>query len=102
MTGDEVALGKVSYDSSGLRVGSMEVPRKMLSIGAAALMGSASKTAEALGMEPPMAVVAGDMGDGSGSRRVYKFLIEEGGRTGATTVTLHYILPLRKEFVDFV
>jgi len=46
--------------------------------------------------------VAGDMGEGNGSRGVYKYLIEEGGRTGATTVTLHYILPLRKEFIDFV
>src|SRR5208283_4034206 len=55
-----------------------------------------------LGMETPIGLVAGDTGDGSGSRLVYRYLIEKAGGLGVTTVTMHYILPLRKEFMDFV
>jgi NAD(P)H-hydrate repair Nnr-like enzyme with NAD(P)H-hydrate dehydratase domain len=49
-----------------------------------------------------MSVVAGDLGDGGGSKLVYKFLTEEAGGLGPSTVTLHYILPLRNEFLSFV
>src|SRR5208283_3878501 len=55
-----------------------------------------------LGMEAPIGLVARDAGDGSGSRLVYRYLIESAGGLGVTTVTMHYILPLRKEFMDFV
>src|SRR5208283_4912496 len=55
-----------------------------------------------LGMEAPIGLVARDAGDGSGSRLVYRYLIESAGGLGVSTVTLHYILPLRKEFMDFV
>jgi NAD(P)H-hydrate repair Nnr-like enzyme with NAD(P)H-hydrate dehydratase domain len=74
----------------------------MLSIGATAMMAAALRTTEALGIEPPMSVVAGDLGDGGGSKLVYRYLTEDAGGLGPTTVTLHYILPLRNEFLSFV
>lgn len=83
-------------------IGQTEIPKEMHSIGAVAMMAAASKTAEALGLEPPMSVIAGDLGDGLGSRIVYKYLTEDAGALGASAVTVHYILPLRKEFIDFV
>lgn len=83
-------------------IGDLRVPQELLSIGATAMMAAALKTTEALGIEPPMCVVAGDLGDGAGSRMVYKYLTEDAGGLGATTLTLHYILPLRNEFLEFV
>lgn len=89
-------------DGRSMRVGELEIPREMLSIGATAMMAAALKTTKALGVEPPMSVVAGDLGEGGGSKMVYKFLTEEAGGLGPSTVTLHYILPLRNEFLAFV
>jgi hypothetical protein len=98
---NSITVGPVKYDGASMSVGARQIPTEMRSIGAAALMAAASKTAEALGTEAPIGLVAGDTGDGSGSRMVYKYLTEEAGGLGVSTVTLHYILPLRKEFMDF-
>jgi ADP-dependent NAD(P)H-hydrate dehydratase / NAD(P)H-hydrate epimerase len=99
---ESITVGRVKYDRGNMSVGARQIPTEMLSIGATALMAAASKTAEALGTEAPIGVVAGDIGDGSGSKMVYRYLTEEAGGMGVSTVTLHYILPLRKEFMDFV
>ncbi len=85
-----------------MRIGDTEVHADMLSIGATAMMAAALRTTQALGIEPPMSVVAGDLGDGVGSKMVYKYLTEEAASLDPSTVTLHYILPLRNEFLDFV
>lgn len=97
-----ISVGKIKYDRSAMYIGQTEIPKEMHSIGAVAMMAAASRTAEALGIEPPMSVVAGDLGDGAGSKMVYKYLTQDAGALGASTVTVHYILPLRKEFMDFV
>lgn len=102
MPSDSITVGQVRFDSGTLRIGEREVPREMLSIGATAMMAAAVKTTEAIGTEPPVSVVAGDLGDGEGSKLVYKFLTEDAGGLGPSTVTLHYILPLRNEFLSFV
>jgi len=99
---DSISVGEVRYDRVNMSVGGREIPAEMRSIGATALMAAASTAAEALGMEAPIGLVAGDVGDGSGSRMVYRYLTEEAGGLGVSTVTLHYILPLRAEFMDFV
>lgn len=99
---ESVTVGPVSYEGKTLRIGATEVPSEMLSIGATAMMAAAFKTTQALGTEPPMSVIAGDLGEGSGSKLVYKFLTEDAGGLGPSTVTLHYILPLRNEFLSFV
>jgi ADP-dependent NAD(P)H-hydrate dehydratase / NAD(P)H-hydrate epimerase len=97
-----ITVGRVKLDGRRMSIGNMEVPPDMLSIGATAMMAAALKTTQALGAEPPMSVVAGDLGDGAGSKLVYKFLTEEAGGLGPSIVTLHYILPLRNEFLGFV
>lgn len=97
-----VNVGNIKYDRSTMFIGQTEISREMLSIGAVAMMAAASKTAEALNIEPPMSVIAGDLGDGVGSKMVYRYLTQDAGALGASTLTLHYILPLRKEFMDFV
>ncbi len=102
LTTESVTVGQVKYDGETMHIGEMEVPKEMLSIGATAMMAAALKTTQALGTEPPMSVVAGDLGEGAGSKLVYKFLTEDAGGLGPSTVTLHYILPLRNEFLSFV
>ncbi|MCL4519525.1 MAG: sugar kinase [Thaumarchaeota archaeon] len=97
-----ITVGPVKYESNSLFVGERQIPPDSLSIGAAAMMAAALKTSQAIASEPPMAVIAGDMGDGMGSRNVYKFLTQDAGGLGASTVTVHYILPLRNEFLEFV
>lgn len=97
-----ITVGKVKYDGKSMWIGEKEIPRELLCIGATAMMAAAAKTAEALGLETPMSVVSGDLGDGAGSKLVYKYLTEEAGALGASAVTVHYILPLRKEFLDFI
>jgi hypothetical protein len=102
MPAGPVTVGQVRYDGRSLWIGGMEVPPQMLSIGATAMMAAALKTSQALGVEPPMSVVAGDLGEGEGSKLVYRYLTEDAGGMGPSTVTLHYILPLRNEFLSFV
>jgi NAD(P)H-hydrate repair Nnr-like enzyme with NAD(P)H-hydrate dehydratase domain len=97
-----VTVGQVKFKGRSMTIGNMSVGGDMLSIGATAMMAAASKTAEVLGIEPPMSIVAGDLGDGAGSKMVYEYLTEEAGGMGPSTVTLHYILPLRNEFLAFV
>ncbi len=102
ITDPSVTVGPVKYESNAMFIGEKQIPADSLSIGAAAMMAAALKTAQALGSEPPMAVIAGDMGDGKGSRNVYNYLTQDAGALGASTVTVHYILPLRNEFLEFV
>ncbi|MDG6995637.1 MAG: sugar kinase [Nitrososphaerota archaeon] len=97
-----ITVGPVKYESNSMFIGTTQIPGNALSIGAAAMMTAALRTTQALGLEPPMAVIAGDMGDGKGSRNVYKYLTQDAGGLGASTVTVHYILPLRNEFLEFV
>ena len=97
-----LTVGRVMLDGRRMSIGDREVPPEMLSIGATAMMAAAVKTTEALGGEPPMSVVAGDLGEGAGSKLVFQYLTEEAGGLGPSIVTLHYILPLRNEFLGFV
>lgn len=99
---ESITVGQVKYDGKTMRIGDKEIPADMLSIGATAMMAAALRTTQALGIEPPMSVVAGDLGDGAGSKMVYKYLTEEAAYLGPSTLTLHYILPLRNEFLSFV
>ena len=55
-----------------LRVGDQTIP---VIRGTTALMAAACTTATALGVEPPRAILAGDIGLGNGSTRVYEHLI---------------------------
>ncbi|MDG7028199.1 MAG: sugar kinase [Nitrososphaerota archaeon] len=98
----DIMVGPVKYGRGSMHIGERSIPEEALSIGATAMMAAAAVVAEAIGEEPPMAVVSGDLGDGAGSRKVYRFLTEEAGGIGASVVTLHYVLPLRTEFLDFV
>jgi hypothetical protein len=94
--------GTIKYDGKTISLGDRRIPEELVSLGAMAMMAASSTTAQALGIEPPMGVIAGDMGQGNGSLALYTYLTEEAGNLGASAVTMHYILPMRKPFMDFI
>jgi ADP-dependent NAD(P)H-hydrate dehydratase / NAD(P)H-hydrate epimerase len=74
-----------------LRVGDRTVP---VVRGTTALMAAACATATVLGCGPPRAILAGDIGLGDGSARVYEHLIRTlSDNDEIKTITFHYLLP---------
>ena len=97
--------GQVSYNDA-LRIGSdLEIPSAQLMHCTTAMMATAAVACQTLGVELPYGVTAGCIGDGSGSRMLYKFLTEQAESLGADVLTLHYIVPnskLIKQAVDAI
>lgn len=65
-----------------------------ISRGTPALAATASLAAEVLGAEHPRALLCGDTGNGSGSRMLYKHLVDNPERLGEYSgITFHYLMP---------
>lgn len=94
--------GYSKFDGKQLTIGELKIPDEAIMLGAAAMISAATVTCEALGITPPYAVVAGDLGEGSGSRVLYRFLAEDAERLSPDVITMHYILPNRDEFERFI
>jgi NAD(P)H-hydrate repair Nnr-like enzyme with NAD(P)H-hydrate dehydratase domain len=61
--------------------------------GTVALLAAAIKTSVVLKQAPPFAFLAGDIGTGEGSRRLYKFLVENLVKYDLKIIVFHYLLP---------
>jgi hypothetical protein len=61
--------------------------------GTPALMATAFVAAQALGIEPPEAMIVGDTGSGEGSRALYGYLVENLDRVRHDGLTFHYLMP---------
>lgn len=61
--------------------------------GTGAMIGAALATTEHLKLEPPQILIAGDTGQGSGSRAIYQYLIDHIGELCPRVLSLHYCLP---------
>ncbi len=61
--------------------------------GTPALLAAAIKTAQFLGQPMPFAYLAGDIGRGQGSRRLYEYLAQHLGQADFHTIAFHYLLP---------
>ncbi len=94
--------GTIKYDGESISLGDRHIPKELGSIGAMAMMAASATAAQSLGIESPVGVIAGDMGQGAGSAQLYSYLTEQAGGLGANAVTMHYILPIRKPFLEFV
>jgi len=90
LEGVPLVCGEVGADGDFLVVGGHRIPRGQ---GTGAMIGSALVTADYLRLERPHAVIAGDSGQGVGSRAIYEYLIENVGRIQPQVLTLHYCLP---------
>ena len=67
------------------------------SLGTSAMVSAAAITCEALGCEPPLVVIIGDIGDGKGSRELYKYLMFRLPELNPTVLAMHYIMPYTAE-----
>ena len=61
--------------------------------GTPALLGTTLLTCETLGVEPPTALLAGDIGNGDGSRKLYSRLAASPSLSGVRGITFHYLFP---------
>lgn len=61
--------------------------------GTGAMVGAAATVCRYSKSGPPRAIVAGDTGEGVGSRRLYRFLIDGLAELQPEALVLHYIVP---------
>ncbi len=85
-----LTMGKVGAEGESLVVDGHTVPCAQ---GTAAMISAALVTTEYLGLEPPQALVAGDTGQGSGSKEIYEYLIQKVAELSPEVLALHYCLP---------
>ncbi|MGO8881318.1 MAG: sugar kinase [Desulfomonilaceae bacterium] len=76
--------------SGRLFVGSKELP---INRGTPALIAFACAVANTMGMDPPRALLAGDIGKGDGSQKVYRHLCETLARRQERLLVFHYLMP---------
>lgn len=94
--------GRVSYHDALCISTALEIPRGQLMHCTTAMMATTAVVCETLGLEAPYGVTAGCIGDGSGSRLLYKFLVEEAKELEPDVLVLHYIVPQSKLITDAV
>ncbi len=85
-----LTVGKVGAEGESLVVDGHTVPCAQ---GTGAMISAALVTTEYLGLEPPQALVAGDTGQGSGSKEIYEYLIQKVAELSPEVLALHYCLP---------
>ena len=90
LEGFPLTLGVVGADGDYLQVAGQRFPRTQ---GTGAMLGAALTTTEYLGLEPPRALLAGDIGSGQGSREIYEYLTEKVAELSPGVLALHYWLP---------
>ncbi len=95
-------IGPVSYNEKGITVDGHELA---INRGNEAMMTSACITCREYGVEPPVGMVAGDIGKRVGSEAIYKHLAAHLPEMNAKVLTLHYVMPdlkLNKKVLEAV
>ena len=85
-----LTMGKVGSEGEFLVVDGHPVPCTQ---GTGAMIKAALVTTEYLKLEPPQVLVAGDTGQGNGSREIYEYLIQKVAEISPEVLALHYCLP---------
>jgi hypothetical protein len=86
-----LVAGPVTIDGRFLVIQGRKVP---ISRGTAGLLAAAATCLEVLQKPAPFAFLAGDIGRGQGSSRLYEYLTLNLGQYQFSTLTFHYILPI--------
>jgi len=94
--------GPCKYEFDKLTVSDHVFEEKYVTLGTTAMVSAASVTCQALGIKEPYAVIAGDIGMGEGTLKIFEFLTSEVGKLKPKVLTLHYILPTRDPFINLV
>ncbi|MCX5873172.1 MAG: sugar kinase [Deltaproteobacteria bacterium] len=79
-----------SLEGGSLRVGSTAIS---INRGTPALIAFACETARSVGIAPPRALLAGDIGKGDGSEKVYRHLCETLPNRREDLIVFHYLMP---------
>jgi len=85
-----LVVGRVGVEGEALVIGGYRIPGTQ---GTAAMTSAACVTSDYLRLTSPQAVVAGDIGEGGGSREIYEYLIQNVVSLCPTVLALHYCLP---------
>jgi NAD(P)H-hydrate repair Nnr-like enzyme with NAD(P)H-hydrate dehydratase domain len=85
-----LTTGEVSEEGDFVVIKGHRVPCTQ---GTGAMISAALATTSYLGVEVPQALVAGDTGQGKGSREIYQYLIENIAGISPAVLALHYCLP---------
>jgi len=85
-----LTVGGVRAEGESLVVDSYRLPCIQ---GTAAMISAALAVTKYLKLDPPQAVIAGDIGQGKGSRQIYEYLIQEVNMLSPEVLALHYWLP---------
>jgi CheY-like chemotaxis protein len=86
-----LTLGEARQDGEYLFINNQSIPCFQ---GTTALTAAACTTLSYLGHAPPQALLAGDIGDGAGSRKIYDFLTKNLPDLNADILLMHYMLPI--------
>jgi NAD(P)H-hydrate repair Nnr-like enzyme with NAD(P)H-hydrate dehydratase domain len=86
-----VTIGEANFDDGNLIMGNQRIPCGM---GTASMISAAAAVTSFLGIDPPVAIVAGDIGDAAGSRKIYQELITGLHQISPNVLTLHYLPPI--------
>lgn len=85
-----VIMGSVALEGDFLLVDGKRIPCTQ---GTGAMVSAALATTSYLGLDAPQVILAGDIGEGKGSRELYQYLIEHIAELSPTVLALHYWLP---------
>jgi hypothetical protein len=97
-----LTFGACMYGDNKLTIGDYPLTDNYVTLGTAAMISASSATCQALGIEGPHAVVAGDIGGGDGTLKMFRFVTDEVARLKPKVLTMHYILPAREPFIELV
>jgi NAD(P)H-hydrate repair Nnr-like enzyme with NAD(P)H-hydrate dehydratase domain len=89
---EEIPLikGEVTADGDFLVIDGHRIPRTQ---GTGIMLSAALAATSYLKLDPPHAVLAGDIGKGDGSRAIYEYLIDNIATLSSEVLALHYWLP---------
>ncbi|MBN1190906.1 MAG: hypothetical protein JXA46_14215 [Dehalococcoidales bacterium] len=85
-----LVMGKVTLENDLIVIDGKKVPRTQ---GTGAMISAALATTTYLGIDAPFVLIAGDIGEGKGSRELYQYLIDHAGELSPDVLALHYWLP---------
>ena len=85
-----LTIGKVRAEGEFLIVNDYRIPCTQ---GTGAMIGAALVTTDYLNLEAPHVLIAGDTGQGTGSREIYEYLIQRVAELSPEVLALHYCLP---------
>jgi len=86
-----LTIGRVVLEGEDLVVEGRRIPSAQ---GSGAMIGAVLAAVDYLKLEAPQVVVAGDTGQGKGTREIYEYLIQKVSDISPQVMVLHYCLPI--------